>query len=313
VNAIPAKSWLPLAAVSVTLVFWASAFVAIRHLGQDFTPGSLSLGRLVVGALALGIVAVTQLKGVPRPTGREWLSIIAIGVLWFGIYNVSLNEGEHHVDAGTASMLLQVSPILIAVLATIFLSEKFTTYLALGLALAFGGVALIGTADSGSGGSRDILGVVLCLVSAAVYSISVILQKPLVTRLPALHITWLACTVGAVACLPFVGQLVDDTRNAPASSILWVIYLGVFPTAIAFTTYAYALRHMSASSLGVTTYVVPPITIVMGLVFLSETPPSIAYVGGALALLGVAVARRKPRAKAKAAAPQPQEAARVQR
>ena len=150
---------------------------------------------------------------------------------------------------------------------------------------------------------------VLCLVAAAVYSISVILQKPLVARLPALHITWLACTVGAVACLPFVGQLVDDTRSAPTSSILWVVYLGVFPTAIAFTTYAYALRHMSASSLGVTTYLVPPITIVMGLVFLAEAPPTIAYAGGALALLGVAVARRKP--KPKAAVPQPKETARV--
>jgi drug/metabolite transporter (DMT)-like permease len=295
--------------VSVTLVLWASAFVAIRHLGKDFTPGSLSLGRLVVGALALGVVAAPKLRTMPRPTPREWASIVAIGVLWFGVYNVALNEGEHHVDAGTASMLLQVSPILIAVLATIFLSERFTTYLGLGLALAFAGVVLIGTADSGDGGSRDILGVALCLVAAAVYSISVILQKPLVARLSALHITWLACTVGAIVCLPFVGQLVDDTRDAPTSSILWVIYLGVFPTAIAFTTYAYALRHMSASSLGVTTYLVPPITIVMGLVFLSETPPTVAYAGGVLALLGVAVARHKPRPKD--VVPQAKETARV--
>jgi drug/metabolite transporter (DMT)-like permease len=309
VNAVPTKSWLPLAAVSVTLVFWASAFVAIRHLGEDFTPGSLSLGRLLVGALALGLVAAPQLKGRPKPTGREWASIVTIGVLWFGIYNVSLNEGEHHVDAGTASMLLQVSPIIIAVLATVFLSEKFTTYLAIGLALAFAGVVLIGTADSGNGGSRDLTGVLLCIVAAVVYSISVILQKPLVARLSALVVTWLACTIGAIVCLPFTGQLVDDVRAAPTSSILWVVYLGVFPTAIAFTTYAYALRHMSASSLGVTTYLVPPITIVMGLVFLSETPPSVAYAGGVLALLGVAVARRKP--KPKAAVPQQKETTRV--
>jgi drug/metabolite transporter (DMT)-like permease len=306
VNATPSKPWLPVAAVSVTLVLWASAFVAIRHLGQDFAPGALSLGRLVVGAVALGVVALIKVKDLPRPTGREWLSIVVIGVLWFGIYNVSLNEGEHHVDAGTASMLLQVSPILIAVLAALFLDERFTTYLVIGLGLAFAGVALIGTA-SNDGGNRDLLGVALCLVSAAAYSISVILQKPLVARLPALHVTWLACTVGAVACLPFAGRLVDDVRAAPTPSILWVIYLGVFPTAIAFTTYAYALRHMTASSLGVTTYLVPPITIVMGLVFLSETPPAMAYAGGALALIGVAVARRKP--KPPAALPQPQEAA----
>jgi drug/metabolite transporter (DMT)-like permease len=306
VNATPNRPWLPLAAVSVTLFLWASAFVAIRHLGHDFRPGALSLGRLVVGALCLGAVAATQ--RMPRPTGRQWASIVAIGVLWFGVYNVSLNEGEHHVDAGTASMLLQVSPVLIAVLATLTLGERFTTSLVIGLALAFAGVGLIGTADS-SGGGRDVIGVVLCLVSALAYSVSVILQKPLVARLPALHVTWLACTIGAIACLPFVGQLVDDTRDAPTSSILWVIYLGVFPTAIAFTTYAYALRHMTASSLGVTTYLVPPITIVLGVIFLSETPPTIAYVGGALALLGVAVARRKPRPKA--VVPQEQETARA--
>src|SRR3954451_7928746 len=294
-------SWLPLAAVGVTLLLWASAFVAIRHLAGTFSPGSLSLGRLVVGSVCLGVAALG--RGLPRPTRGQWLSIVTIGVLWFGIYNVALNAGERHVDAGTAVMLIQVSPVLVALLAATFLHERFTLYLGLGLALAFGGVALIATASGGSSGDRSVLGVVLCLLSAVVYSISLVLQKPLVARLPAIHVTWLACTVGAVVCLPFVGQLVDDTRSASGSDIWWVVYLGVFPTAIAFTTFAYALRTMSASSLGVTTYLVPPLTILMGWLFLDETPPGMAYVGGALALVGVAVARRKPRAPE--VAPQP--------
>jgi drug/metabolite transporter (DMT)-like permease len=285
-------TWLPLAAVGVTLVLWASAFVAIRHLADSFTAGSLSLGRLLVGSLCLGAVALS--RGLPRPTRGQWVSIAVIGVLWFGIYNVALNAGEQHVDAGTAVMLIQVSPVLVALLAAVFLSERFTTYLALGLALAFSGVALIATA-SDSSGDRSLVGVVLCLVAAVVYSVSLVLQKPLVAKLPAIHVTWLACTVGAVVCLPFTGQLVDDTRAASASDVWWVLYLGVFPTAIAFTTFAYALRSMTASSLGVTTYLVPPITIVMGWLFLDEVPPTMAYAGGALALVGVAVARRKPR------------------
>jgi drug/metabolite transporter (DMT)-like permease len=192
--------------------------------------------------------------------------------------------------------------VLIALLAALFLSERFTIYLAVGLALAFGGVALIGLSTS-PGGNRDVLGVVLCVVSAVVYSVSVILQKPLMSRLQAVHVVWLACTVGAVACLPFLGDLVRETADAPASSLAWVIYLGVFPTAIAFTTYAFALTHMNASSLGVTTYLVPPLTIVMGLLFLGEAPPAMAYAGGALALVGVAVARRKPRTIAQEPAP----------
>lgn len=285
----PARPWLPVAAVTVTLVFWASAFVAIRYLADDFSAGALSLGRLLVGALCLGLLALPQ--GLPRPDRRQWLSLLVIGVLWFGVYNVALNEGEQRVDAGTASMLIQVSPVLIALLAATFLGERFTTYLALGLALAFGGVALIGLSTS-EGSNHDVIGVLLCLVSAAAYSISLVLQKPLVARLSALHVTWLACTVGAVVCLPFAGQLVSEAADAPASSLLWLAYLGVFPTALAFTTYAYALQHMSASRLGVTTYLVPPLTIVMGLVFLGETPPTMAYAGGVLALVGVMVARR---------------------
>ena len=287
--------------MATTLVLWASAFVAIRHLGHDFSAGPLSLGRLLVGAVALGAFALS--RGFPRPSGRDWVSLVTIGVLWFGVYNVALNEGEQRVDAGTAAMLIQVSPVLIALLAAVFLSERFTIYLGLGLALAFSGVAVIGLSTS-PGGDRDLLGVGLCLVSAIVYSVSLVLQKPLVARLSALHVTWLACTIGAVVCLPFAPSLVSEAADAPTSSLLWVLYLGVFPTAIAFTTYAYALQHMTASSLGITTYLVPPITIVMGLVFLDEVPPGLAYLGGALALVGVAVARRKPRVRA-AATPAP--------
>jgi len=291
---MPARPWLPLSAVAVTLVLWASAFVAIRHLGRDFDPGALSLGRLLVGTACLGVAALVT--GLQRPTRRELFTIVVIGVLWFAIYNLALNEGERRVDAGTASMLIQVSPVLIAVLAAVFLSERFTVWLVLGLALAFGGVALISLSTT-PGGDRDVLGVVLCLVSALVYSVSVILQKPLMARLSAVQVVWLACTTGAIVCLPFIGDLVRQTADAPVSSVWWLVYLGVFPTAVAFTTYAYALRHMSASGLGITTYLVPPITIVLGLVFLGEAPPALAYVGGALALVGVAVARRRPRAQ----------------
>lgn len=286
------RPWLPLAAVACTLVFWASAFVAIRHLGDDFSPGALSLGRLLVGAACLAVVALAS--GLPRPTAAEWRSIVVIGLLWFGVYNVALNEGEQRVDAGTAAMLIQVSPVLIALLAALFLGERFTVHLGIGLALAFGGVALIALSTSPDG-ERDPLGVVLVLVSAVVYAISAVLQKPLMASLRSVHVVWLACTIGAIACLPFAGQLWSESAAAPTSSLWWLVYLGVFPTALAFTTYGYALKHMSASSLGVTTYLVPPITIVLGLVFLGEAPPAIAYVGGALALVGVAVARRKPR------------------
>lgn len=286
--------WLPLLAITVTLLFWASAFVAIRHLVHDISPGALSLGRLLVGSVALGALLLTR----PRrwPAKQDWPPLIACGVLWFGIYNIALNAGERRVDAGTAAMLIQTAPILIAILATVFLREQPTWYLGAGLVLAFGGVVLIGLSTSDSG-ARDPIGVVLVVLAAAAYAISMVLQKPLLGRLSALEVTWFACTIGVIVCLPFTGDLVDTLDEIPLSSVWWIVYLGVFPTAIAFTTFAYALARMDASRLGVTTYLVPPVTILLGWLFLSEVPPVLAVVGGAVSLVGVAVARIRPRAQ----------------
>ena len=285
---------LPLIAVAVTLLLWSSAFVAIRHLGHTFSPGALSLGRLVVGSVALGVVLLT--RGWVAPSGRDWRGLVVIGVLWFGVYNVALNAGERRVDAGTAAMLIQLSPVLVAVLAAVFLKERATSALWVGLLVAFAGVALIAAATSDHG-RRDPLGGVLCLVSAAVYAVSLIFQKPLVSRLSAIQVTWTACTIGAVACLPFAGDLFSQASAASTSDLLWVGYLGVFPTAIAFSTYAFALSSMTAGNLSVTTYLVPPITVLLSWVFLAEAPPAMAYVGGVLALVGVSLARRRPRTR----------------
>lgn len=283
----------------VTVVLWASAFVAIRHLGEDFAPGSMALGRLAVGALALGAVAWRAHRRTPlaRPTGPQWRALVLIGLLWYALYMVALNEGERRVDAGTAALLIQISPVLIAVLAALVLDEPFTRRLGLGLALAFAGVAVIALGGrAGEAGdpaaALDVVGVLLCLVSAAAYAVSLVVQKTLAARLPAVQVTWVACTIGALALLPFAPALVNDLRAAPASSIWWLVYLGLFPTAVAFTTYAVALQHLTASRLGVTTYAVPVVTIVLSAVLLGEAPPAVAYLGGALALVGVAVARR---------------------
>src|SRR3954453_18334090 len=262
----PRSSALPLVAVAVTLLLWSSGFVAIAHLGHTFPPGAVLLGRLLVGSVALGIVLL--MRGWTMPSRRDWPGLVVIGVLWFGLYNVALNAGELRVDAGTAAMLIQLSPVLVAVLAAVFLGERATPALGVGLLVAFGGVVLIATSTS-EAGNRDPFGVVLCLISAAAYAVSLILQKPLVARLPAIEVTWIACTVGAISCLPFAGDLVTDARASSAADLGWVVFLGVFPTAIAFSTYAFALSHMSAGNLAVTTYLVPPITVLLSWVLLS--------------------------------------------
>ena len=114
---------LPLVAIGVTIVLWASAFVGIRSAGRDFSPGALALGRLLIGSVVLGAIVVARRE--PLPGRRHLPRILACGLLWFGAYSVVLNEAERRVDAGTAAMLVNLGPILIAVLAGALLREGF--------------------------------------------------------------------------------------------------------------------------------------------------------------------------------------------
>jgi drug/metabolite transporter (DMT)-like permease len=285
-------SKLGIAAVIVTVVLWASAFVGIRAVGPNFSPGSLTLGRLVVAAVALGIVALPRLKRWPK--GREWLPILAYGVMWFAGYNLALNAAEHMLDAGTSAMLINVSPILIAVLAGVILKEGFPRWLIIGSLVAFGGVALIAL-GSGQRSTADVAGVLLCLLAAVLAAVSVIVQKPVLRTFSAAQATWFGILVGAVCCLPWAGQLVAEVQAAPLPATLGLVYLGIFPTAIAFTTWAYALSLIEAGKLAATTYLVPGATILISWAVLKEIPTIWGLVGGVICLVGVGFTRRRSR------------------
>jgi drug/metabolite transporter (DMT)-like permease len=289
---IPAER-LALVAALVTVVLWASAFVGIRAASADITAGPLALGRLLVGSLALAVLVLA--RGYVRPSRRDFVLIVASGLLWFAFYNVALNEAERNVDAGTASMLTNVGPILVALFAGLFLGEGFPPRLMAGIGVAFMGAIVIAFASASAPvpGGNATLGIALCLAAAVAYAGGVTLQKPAVRAVPAAQVTWMACLTGAIACLPFLPGLVADVSAAQPASVAWMVYLGLFPTAIGFTTWAYALRRTTAGRLGSTTYLVPPIAIVMSLFVLNEVPPLLSIVGGVLCVLGVIVARSR--------------------
>lgn len=289
--------WLLLGAVAFTFLAWASAFVVIRGVGPHLDGGPLALGRLLVGTAALAIAVLIARQWV-WPTRREWVQLAVYGVAWFGAYNVALNTAEQSLDAGTAAMIVGIGPILIALGAGVFLGEGIPKWLAIGAAVAFAGVVLIGLGTSlAQGTSRpiDVIGAMLALVAAVTYAIGVIAQKPVMRRIPAIQATFIGCAVGLVVCLPFTGVMLAQLAVAPPSAWWGTVYLGIVPTALAFTTWAYALTRMPAGQLGIASYVAPPLATVMGFIAFQEIPHPLALAGGAVCLAGVALSRRRPR------------------
>ncbi|MCF1597903.1 DMT family transporter [Streptomyces muensis] len=292
-------------AATVTVVLWASAFVSIRSAGEEYSPGALALGRLLVGAVVLVGICLVRREGVPPRAA--WPGIAISGLLWFGFYSVVLNWGEQQVDAGTAALVVNIGPILIALLAARVLGDPMPPRLLAGMAVSFAGAVTVGLSMSGGGGS-SVLGVVLCLLAAVGYAGGVVAQKPALGHASALQVTTYGCLVGAVLCLPFAGQLVGDVAEASLSATLNMVYLGVFSLALAFTTWAYALARTTASSMGATTYAVPALVVLMSWLALGEVPGLLTLAGGALCLAGVAVSRSRTRAaRVVAATPQPEQ------
>ncbi len=147
-NASPSR--LAAGAATVTVVLWASAFVSIRSAGAAYAPGALALGRLLAGALTLGAICLVRREGLPPRSA--WRGTAISGVLWFGVYMVVLNWGERQVDAGTAALVVNIGPVLIALLGSRLLGDAMPPRLLAGMAVSFAGAVTVGLSmrDGGS-------------------------------------------------------------------------------------------------------------------------------------------------------------------
>ncbi|MCK7627130.1 DMT family transporter [Streptomyces sp. RS10V-4] len=304
-TAVRSPAWPAVAAAAATVVLWASAFVVIRSAGTAYSPGALALGRLLTGSLALGVLVLV--RGGGFPPRAAWPGILCSGVLWFGAYTVALNQGEREVDAGTAALLVNTGPLLVALLGARLLGERLTRRLLAGLAVSFAGAAVVALSMSG-GGRSSLLGVLLCLLAAVGYAGGVVAQKPALRHTGALTVTFYGCLTGAAACLPFAGTLLSEAARAPLPRTLDMLYLGLFPTAAAFTTWAFALARSTAGRMGATTYAVPVLVVLLAWPLLGEVPGPLTLAGGVLCLAGVAVSRRPAPVPAPVDEPSPETA-----
>jgi drug/metabolite transporter (DMT)-like permease len=286
---VPEADRAGFAAGLVTVVLWGSAFVGIRAARDSLAPGSLALGRLLVAAALLSVVALA--RGERLPPRRALTPIAAFGVLFLGGYSVALNAAERHVDAGTAAMIVNTGPLLIALLAGFALHEGFPRGLLAGCAVALAGCVAIGGATTAPHG-RTSTGLFLLVVATLAYACAVVVQKVALNRASAFQVTWLGCLAATAVCLPFAPGLAGDAADGGLRAVGWTVYLGAFPTALGFATWSFALRRAGAGRVAALNYLIPVVAIVLGWGGLGERPPLAALGGGALCLAGVYIARR---------------------
>jgi drug/metabolite transporter (DMT)-like permease len=270
-------------AIGTTIILWASAFAGIRDGLQAYSPFHLALLRFLLASLVLGLVAVTQ--PIRRPPLTDLPRLGLVGLCGITLYNLALNYGELTVSAGAASFIINTAPIFTAFLSLYLLQERFSALGWLGMLVSFAGVGLIAV---GSGDNFQFnQGALFVLGAAVCQSLYFVLQKPLLKKYSSFEVVSYAMWLGTAALLPYAPGLLTTIRQASPSATLAVLYLGIFPAAIAFFCWSYTLSHLTASRAATFLYLVPVATVLIAYIWLGELPTWWTLAGGLLALSGV--------------------------
>ncbi len=281
--AIDRREAITLAAATVAVVIWSSAFAGIAYGLKAFTPAELSLLRFLI---ASAILAVPVAGGwIKLPPLRDWPLVLALGFIGISVYQLSLGYALTRISVGAAAVVIALAPGITAALAAVRLGERISKASIIGLGVAFGGVLLI-TVGSGRAVRFEPM-TLFALVAVFATSFYFVFQKPLLARTSAVGFTVASIFAGTLGLVPFGFALPAKILEVPAAQLWSVAYLGIGPTIVGYLLWNFALSRAPASKVSSFLYVQPLVASAIAWMCLGQVPSVLTGIGGLLAIGGV--------------------------
>lgn len=273
------------AAHLLVILLWGSAFAGIRHGLEGYSPEHLSFLRLLVGSVAL--ICYAALRKMKLPEIKDWPVIFLFGFLGFAVYQTGLNYGEQTVSAGAASLLVSTSPVFIGLLGRMFFQERTGKWYWTGASISMVGIFFI---SFGAGGGFELgIGVLFILIASLSESLYFVFQKNYLDKYGALPFTAYTIWAATIFMGFFAQGSISQIAEAPIGATISVIYLGLFPTVVAYFSLAYITAKSGASEAASSLYLTPAASFLIAWIWLGEVPATFTVAGGVITLIGVSL------------------------
>jgi len=280
------QDWVLFVAIGA---IWGSSFLLIDIGLEAFPPGLITFIRVGSGAAALAVL--------PKPSVRiandDRLRLLILSIVWVAIPFTLFPIAEQYINSSVTGLLNGATPIFAATVAAVLLRERARGPLLAGIIIGFVGIALI-SLPSISDGASQAAGVSMVLVATICYGFAVNLAAPMQQRYGSLPLMARMLALGTLWTAPYGLWDISDA-SWESGPLVAVVVLGVVGTGIAFAIMGSLVGRVGSTRASFITYLIPVVSLALGVAFRSDTVAPLALLGIALVIIGALLASRASR------------------
>ena len=267
----------------ITIIFWSASYVFTRLGLRHFTPISLGVYRYIIASASLLIFALFIKVKIPNKKDIKWF--ILAGFFGFFFYIITFNTGAVTVSVSTSSLVIATAPVVTTLLARIINKEKLSIIQYIAIIIEFTGVGVLTLMNGIFSINTGLIWLIIASFSVSIYNL---LIRNLTKTYSAVQVSILSIWFGTIMLLVFLPNSVTEIKTAPLIQHFYLIFLGVFPSAIAYISWSCAFSKVKKIS-SVTNYMflTPFLTTLLGVLIAKEIPDSATITGGIIIILGM--------------------------
>ncbi len=278
-------------AAFVAAILFGASVVAVRVSVQDVPPLTLAILRFGQGSILLVLLLAIRSRGLLRISRHDVPYLILLGAVLYAIFPVTFNAGLRLTQASRGALMLATMPLWSLLLARLTKKERLSARQTFGVVLTFAGVAIV-LAERGltfSGKGAPLAGDALMLATALCGAIYGVLAKRMLVRYNALTVTAYTMLFGTLLLVPivFLENPFSAITHMQTTTLMLVLFLGIFGGAIGYFLWTSALKHLSPTQVAVYVNLNPMIATILGATLLAERLSALFVAGFVAVLAGV--------------------------